>query len=94
MDLEPGSLNSLKAYLGSGAIRGIGPKMAQYMVDGLGKDVLKVLDDQFAVEALMRCKKIGRVMAEKIKEGWEESRSEPCSPAALEPCARCERVCT
>ena len=77
VDLEPGSLNSLKAYLGSGAIPGVGPKTAQYMVDGLGDKVLEILDSSSAMEALLRCNKIGRITARKIKDAWEESRGEP-----------------
>lgn len=86
VDLEPGSLNSLKAYLGSGAIPGVGPKTAEYMVEGLGEHVLEILDGQFAVDALRRCKKIGKVLAEKIKDGWEASRGAPLMSAPTTCC--------
>lgn len=43
-DLEPNSSRSLIAYLGGGAIAGVGPVTARRMVDGLGDSVLDILD--------------------------------------------------
>lgn len=74
VDLEPDSLNSLKAYLGSGAIPGVGPKTAEILVNTLGKDIIEKLDGSSVVDELLKCKKIGRATAEKIKRGWEDGR--------------------
>lgn len=43
-DLEPNSSRSLIAYLGGGAIAGVGPVTARRMVNGLGDSVLEILD--------------------------------------------------
>ena len=43
-DLEPNSSRSLIAYLGGGAIPGVGPITARHMVAGLGDNVLSILD--------------------------------------------------
>lgn len=43
-DLEPNSSRSVIAYLGGGAIPGVGPVTARRMVAGLGDTVLEILD--------------------------------------------------
>lgn len=43
-DLEPNSSRSLIAYLGGGAIPGVGPVTARRMLGGLGDGVLEILD--------------------------------------------------
>ena len=74
LHLEPNSLKSLRAYLGSGAIPGVGEKTAEYMVAGLGTDVIEILNGRDAVLALMRCDKIGKLTATKIKQSWDAGR--------------------
>ena len=74
LDVEPNSLNSLRAYLASGAIPGVGEKTAQYMVDGLGANVIDILNGPNAVAALLDCDKIGKLTATKIKQSWDAGR--------------------
>ena len=76
LHVEPNSLNSLRAYLASGAIPGVGEKTAQYMVEGLGQHVIDVLNGPDAVTALMGCAKIGRLTATKIKQSWDAGRGQ------------------
>ena len=40
----PSTVTGLKKYLGSGLIRGIGPKFAERIVDFFGKETLTVID--------------------------------------------------
>ena len=81
LDVEPNSLNSLRAYLASGAIPGVGEKTAQYMVDGLGENVIDILNGPNAVSALTRCAKIGKLTASKIKQSWDAGRGKCPTPA-------------
>ena len=76
LDVEPNSLNSLTAYLASGAIPGVGEKTARYMVDGLGENVIDILNGPDAVAALVLCDKIGKKTASKIKQSWDAGRGE------------------
>lgn len=71
--MVPGSLDSLKAYLGSGAIPGVGPKTAALLVKHLGEHVLEKLDGN-SLDELVKSKKIGKATAMKIKRGWEDGR--------------------
>src|SRR5919108_215463 len=41
----PATVQGIRRYLGSGLIRGIGPKMAERIVDTFGVDTLKVLEE-------------------------------------------------
>jgi exodeoxyribonuclease V alpha subunit len=41
----PATIQGIRRYLGSGLIRGIGPKMAERIVDRFGVDTLRVLED-------------------------------------------------
>src|SRR5438046_1720953 len=40
----PGTTNALKRYLGSGLLKGVGPVMAEHLVNSFGMDTLEVLD--------------------------------------------------
>ena len=82
IDVEPNSLNSLRAYLSSGAIPGVGEKTAQYMVAGLGENVIDILNGPNAVAALVRCDKIGKLTALKIKQSWDAGRGELYTPTS------------
>ena len=43
---EPGDLISIERYLGSGAIKGIGPAMAARIVERFKEDTLRILDEE------------------------------------------------
>ena len=40
----PESLDALERYLGSGAIKGIGPVLARRIIERFGDDTMRVLD--------------------------------------------------
>ncbi len=44
------------------------------MVDGLGENVIDILNGPNAVAALTRCTKIGKLTASKIKQSWDAGR--------------------
>ncbi|GAB4821863.1 hypothetical protein N2152v2_008909 [Parachlorella kessleri] len=73
-ELSPQNDSDLVAYLAGGAIPGVGPVMAQRLVDKWGPEVEAVLDSPSAVEMLVKCDKVGAKTAEKIKAGWDMSR--------------------
>src|SRR6478672_2986534 len=41
----PATVDGIRKYLGSGLIKGIGPKMAERIVDAFGADTLAVIDE-------------------------------------------------
>lgn len=82
-DLEPHGSRSLIAYLGGGAIPGVGPVTARRMVAGLGDSVLEILDRPDAEAMLQQCDGIGAVMAAKIRSGWAAGRGTRASEKFL-----------
>lgn len=46
VEMRPASAAALEKYLGSGLIKGIGPKTAQKIVSHFGKDMLEVFEEQ------------------------------------------------
>ncbi len=69
----PATVEGLRRYLGSGLIRGIGPRMAENIVDYFGLDTLDVLDRQ--PERLREVPDIGPKRSESIKQAWAEQQA-------------------
>ncbi|MCX7626678.1 MAG: ATP-dependent RecD-like DNA helicase [Candidatus Sumerlaeaceae bacterium] len=69
----PTSLEAIERYLGSGALRGIGPSYAQKLVKHFGQDVFDVLDNH--PERLREVQGIGSKKAEQIRESWAKQRA-------------------
>ena len=42
----PATIQGIRRYLGSGLIKGIGPKMAERIVDHFGLDTLRVIEEE------------------------------------------------
>jgi exodeoxyribonuclease V alpha subunit len=42
----PATVQGIRRYLGSGMIKGIGPVMAERMVDHFGTDILRVIEEE------------------------------------------------
>ena len=70
--IEPTTTQGLERYLGSGLIKGIGPALAERIVDRFGKDTFKILDD--SPEKLLEIEGIGEKKIDVIKESWTEQR--------------------
>ena len=68
----PANVVGLRKYLGSGLIKGIGPKMAALIVRKFGMDTMDVIEHE--PEKLTRVPGIGRKRVQTIKEAWEAQR--------------------
>ena len=68
----PANVVGLRKYLGSGLIKGIGPKMAARIVQKFGMDTMDIIDHE--PEKLERIPGIGRHRVKIIKEAWEAQR--------------------
>ena len=68
----PANVVGLRKYLGSGLIKGIGPKMAALIVRKFGMDTMDVIENE--PDKLARVPGIGRKRVEIIKEAWEAQR--------------------
>jgi len=68
----PANVVGLRKYLGSGLIKGIGPKMAGLIVRKFGMDTMDVIENE--PEKLARVPGIGQKRVKIIKEAWEAQR--------------------
>ena len=68
----PATVYGIEKYLGSGLIKGIGPKFAKLIVNQFGKDTLEVIET--APDELIRVPNIGKKRVESIKRGWAEQK--------------------
>nr|MBA3823293.1 ATP-dependent RecD-like DNA helicase [Ktedonobacterales bacterium] len=68
----PVSGKGLARYLGSGIMRGIGPKMAERIVAAFGEQTLAVMD--LEPERLIEVKGISASKRDAIMQGWEAQR--------------------
>ena len=68
----PASLEGIRRYLGSGLIKGIGPQLAERIVEHLGEDTLEVIEQH--PERLRQVPDIGPKRAGMIAEAWEEQK--------------------
>ena len=69
----PATTEGIKRYLGSGLIRGIGPVMAERIVDLFGDDTLEVIDDE--PQRLREVLGIGNKRVTNIVMSWDEQRA-------------------
>ncbi len=63
----------IRRYLGSGLIKGIGPKYAEKIVETFGKETLIIIDQ--APQRLQEVPGLGKKRAEQITSCWTEQRS-------------------
>ena len=68
----PANIVGLRKYLGSGLIKGIGPKMATLIVRKFGMDTMDIIEQE--PDKLTRVPGIGQKRVEMIKEAWEAQR--------------------
>ncbi|WP_242453958.1 ATP-dependent RecD-like DNA helicase [Bailinhaonella thermotolerans] len=71
--VTPATVHAIRAYLGSGLIRGIGPRLAHAIVDHFGEATLKVIDT--TPERLREVVGIGPARQAQIREAWEEQQA-------------------
>ncbi len=68
----PATIYGMEKYLGSGLVKGIGPKFAQRIVRTFGKDTLEVIEEE--PERLLEVEGIGKVRVERIRKSWDEQK--------------------
>ena len=68
----PATVFGIEKYLGSGMIKGVGPKFAQRIVRQFGKDTLAVIEAE--PDRLLEVPGIGRTRVERIKQSWQEQK--------------------
>ncbi len=69
---DPVTVDGIRRYLGSGLIKGIGPVMAERIVERFGIDSLEVVDAQ--PRRLLQISGLGRKRVQAISEAWKEQR--------------------
>ncbi|GAA4584917.1 ATP-dependent RecD-like DNA helicase [Planotetraspora phitsanulokensis] len=68
----PATIQGIQRYLGSGLIKGIGPKMAERIVDHFGTDTLRVIEEEPA--RLVEVPGLGPKRTKMIGAAWEEQK--------------------
>jgi exodeoxyribonuclease V alpha subunit len=68
----PATVYGMEKYLGSGLVKGIGPKYAQRIVRTFGQETLEVIENE--PDRLLDVEGIGKVRVERIKKSWEEQK--------------------
>ena len=68
----PATVYGMEKYLGSGLIKGVGPKFASRIVQKYGVDTFTVIEDH--VERLIEVEGIGRKRVQMIAESWERQK--------------------
>lgn len=66
----PAMVYGIEKYLGSGLVKGVGPKFAKRIVEKFGKDTLNIIED--TPDKLLTVQGIGKVRVDRIKTNWQE----------------------
>jgi exodeoxyribonuclease V alpha subunit len=72
-ELKPASAGALEKYLGSGLIKGVGPKTARKIVRHFGKETLEVFEEQ--IQRLTEVPGIATKKLASISKAWQEHRA-------------------
>ena len=68
----PATVYGIEKYLGSGLIKGVGPKFAKKIVQRFGVDTFVVIEDN--IELLVEIEGIGKKRIQMIAESWEKQK--------------------
>lgn len=68
----PATVYGIEKYLGSGLVKGVGPKFAKRIVEKFGKDTLNIIED--TPDKLLTVQGIGKVRVDRIKTSWQEQK--------------------
>jgi len=71
-EVMPATLYGIEKYLGSGLVKGIGPKYAQLIVSKFGLETIEVIETD--IQRLYEVPGIGKKRVEKIQESWEKQK--------------------
>ena len=69
----PATVQGIRRYLGSGLIKGIGPKMAERIVEHFGTDALDVIEEE--PKRLIEVPGLGPKRTRLIADAWEEQKA-------------------
>jgi exodeoxyribonuclease V alpha subunit len=69
----PATIQGIRRYLGSGLIKGIGPRMAERIVDHFATDTLRVIEQEPG--RLLEVHGLGPKRTERIGAAWEEQKA-------------------
>ncbi len=73
VERKPATTAALEKYLGSGLIKGVGPKTAKKIVGHFGKSTLDVFEEE--IERLTEVQGIAHKKLEMIRDAWTEHRA-------------------
>lgn len=68
----PATVYGIEKYLGSGLVKGVGPKFAKKIVETFGKETLNVIED--TPGELLKIPGIGKVRVDRITTSWQEQK--------------------
>ena len=68
----PATVYGIEKYLGSGLIKGIGPRFAKRIASAFGEDTLRIIEEQ--PDELLKISGIGPLRVERIKKSWAEQK--------------------
>ena len=71
-EVMPATVYGIEKYLGSGLVKGIGPKYAQLIVSKFGLDTIEIIETD--IQRLYEVPGIGKKRVEKIQESWEKQK--------------------
>ena len=71
-EVMPATAYGIEKYLGSGLVKGIGPKYAHLIVERFGTETIEVIEDD--IERLYELPGIGKKRVEKIRDSWEKQK--------------------
>lgn len=72
-EIKPASASALEKYIGSGLIKGVGPKTARKIVRFFDKNTLEVFEND--IDQLLNVPGIAKKKLKTIKEAWTEHRA-------------------
>ncbi|MEW6218427.1 MAG: ATP-dependent RecD-like DNA helicase [Thermodesulfobacteriota bacterium] len=71
--LTPNTVNGIERYLGSGLIKGVGPRFAARIVKAFGLDTLTILENE--PEELLKVPGLGAKRLAGIRAAWQEQKA-------------------
>lgn len=69
----PATIQGIRRYLGSGLIKGVGPRIAERIVEHFGTDTLEIIEH--TPKRLIEVPGLGPKRTEKIAAAWEEQKA-------------------
>lgn len=71
-EVMPATVYGIEKYLGSGLVKGIGPKFAHLIVERFGTETIDIIEED--IERLYEVPGIGKKRVEKIRDSWEKQK--------------------